>query len=116
MQQPGKLRGQKHRGNTKLTLILVGDPENAPAAEEDLYRFLDDKLGGRFVLRVNRIIETGDSTPVEPALGAFAEVWVDSDAIAQDLLNQGLLMETGPLTTCITMLVEEVILVEGPEY
>jgi hypothetical protein len=115
VQDPGIPLGKGRRDRTKLALILSGDPAAAPTAEADLYRFIDDQLHGDFVLRVNKIIEAGDSTPIEPALGAFAEIWLPSDALAESLLKRGLLVHVGGLITAMAMLVDEVVLVEGPE-
>lgn len=115
VQEPGIPLGKGRRDRTKLALILSGNPAAAPTAEADLYRFIDDQLNGDFVLRVNKIVEAGDSTPIQPPLGAFAEIWLPSDAVAESLLKRGLLVHVGDLVTAIAMLVDEVVLVEGPE-
>jgi uncharacterized protein (TIGR02118 family) len=116
VQDPGQVLGSKDHGPTKLTLVLVGDPARSASAEEDLNNFLERAAPQDYSLRVNSIVVTGDSTPIKPSLGAFAEIWLPDDSRAQNLMNEGLLVRTGLLTICTAMLVEEFVLVEGPEF
>lgn len=115
VQKPGDILGHRTGDATKLTLIMAGNPTGTPAAQQELLSFVTRYAKGQFALRVNEIFETGDSTPITPELGAFAELWLHNDAVAEELLNRGLLLATGPMQTCWAMQLNEIVLVDGPE-
>lgn len=113
IQSAGPLLGHRRQGLTKLTVVLVGDADLAPRAENDLFRFLTVHLNGDFQLRVNRVLDSPYASPTSHPFAAFIELRLQNDGLLPGLLNAGLWANMGGLTPALAMIVNETVFKGG---